>query len=310
MRSIPKWLRLPARLFFRQEDERIYAAVRIGFAAVALLNLIFLWPDRHVFFSDGGMLDADVARAQGNPFYFSIFAFAYSGAAVTCCMAATAIALVMLLTGVATRLAAFWVLVWHLSYTARAPLSMGGWDQVLRAYSFLVLMSPAGKCWTLPALLRGGKIQPALLPGYGLVLMRIQVLVIYWQAVFARIACPDPYWGNGEFMSYFMLSHHARWPGPWVLEYGGLLTFATYAAQFTELTVPVLLLVKKTRWWGMLLGFSLHAGISLVARDLGLFFLSMMMTYLACLRAEDIDRITRWVRRWFVRAEAAVSRSN
>ena len=302
MRSLQAWLRFPARLFFRPEDERIYAAVRIGFAAVALLNLIFLWPDRHIFFSDGGMIDAEVARTQANPVYFSIFAFARSGAAVTCCMAVTAVALVMLLMGIATRIAAFWVLVWHLSYTMRGTLAMCGWDQVLWAYSFLVFVSPAGKCWTLPALLRGGgRSLPALLPGYGLVLMRIQVLVIYWQAVFSRIACPDPYWGNGEFMSYFLLSHHARWPGPWVLEYGGLLTFATHAAQLTELTIPVLLLVKKTRWWGMLLGFSLHAGISIVTRDIELFFLAMMMTYLAFLRAEDVERIEQWVRCRFAR---------
>ena len=302
MPSLSAWIRFPARLFLRCEDERIYAVVRIGFAVVALLNLIFLWPDRHVFFSDAGMFDADVIRTQAKPVYFSIFAFARSGAAVTWCMAGTAVALVMLLLGVATRLAAFWVLVWHLSYIARAIPATAGWDMVLRTYSFLVLISPAGKCWTLPALLRGGaKMIPATVPGYGLALMRIQVLVIYWQAVLARLVCPDPYWGNGEFMSYFLLSHHARWPGPWVLEYGSLLTFGTYAAQIAETTIPVLLLLKKTRWWGMLLGFFLHAGISVVARDLGLFFAAMMMTYLAFLRAEDIDRIAGWARRRFKR---------
>jgi hypothetical protein len=299
MQRLSEWLRLPARLFLRCEDERIYALIRMAFAAVALLNLISLWPHRHVFFSDAGMFDADVARAQAHPVYFCVFLFVKSGAAVTCCLSVTALALVLLLFGVATRLAAFWVLVWHLSYIVRAPNAMAGWDMVLRTYSFLIFASPVGRCWTLPALIRGGNISPVLVPAYGLVLMRLQVFVIYWQAVLARLLCPDPYWGNGEFMSYFLLSHHARWPGPWVLEYGGILTFATHAAQLTETAIPVLLCIRRTRFMGMLLGFSLHAGISLVARDLGFFFLAMMMTYLAFLRAEDIaswnDRIKRWL---------------
>ena len=303
MPPLAEWLRFPARLFFWREDERIYALIRMGFATVALLNLIFLWPDRQAFFSDAGMIDAETARAHGNPVDFSIFAFARSEVAVTWCMAATALALVMLLTGIAARLAAFWALVWQLSYSARAPLATTGWDLVLQTFSLLILVSPLGQCWTLPALLRrGAQVRPALVSAHGLVLMRLQVLVIYWQAVLARLVKPDPnFWSNGDFMSYFLLSHHARWPGPWVLEFGTLLAFVTYATQVAEAAIPVLLWVRKTRRWGALLGFSLHAGISVVARDIELFSLSMMMTYLAFLRAEDLNDLPGRVKRWFAR---------
>jgi hypothetical protein len=128
--------------------------------------------------------------------------------------------------------------------------------------------------------------------------MRLQVLVIYWQAVLARVLHPDPYWRSGEFLSYFMLSHHARWPGSWVLEYGGLLALGTYAILFAETAIPVLLWVKRTRWWGALVGTALHAGICLVARDLEMFWLAMMMSYLAFLRTEDVERAAHWVQRW------------
>ena len=302
MLPISKWLGLPAEIFFRREDERIYAAVRIVFAAVALLNLIFLWPDRQVFFSDAGMMDPDVIRSQASPVYLSIFALARSESAVTLCMLLTALALVMLMAGIGTRMAAFWSLVWHVSYTARAPLALGGWDVVLRSFSFLIFVSPLGKCWTLPALLRGGgKMAAAAVSRHGLVLMRLQVVVIYWQAVLRRLLSPDPYWGDGEFLSYFMLSHHARWPGVWVLNSETFLACATHAIQFAEISIPVLLWVRKTRWWGALLGFGLHAGISIFARDLGLFFLAMMMTYLAFLRREDVEDLERHLRRLFIR---------
>lgn len=303
MPPLSAWLRFPASCFFWREDERIYAAMRMGFATVALLNLIGLWPDRYVFFSDAGMIAPEAVRVFGNPVYFSIFAFARSDVQVTCYLAATALALVMLLAGLAPRLAAFWAFVWQLSYIARAPLACTGWDMVLQVFSFLVLISPVGKCWTLPALLRGGRHPlPALVSAHGLVLMRLQVLVIYWQAVLSRLTREGPdYWSNGEFMSYFLLSHHARWPGPWVLEHGTLLALATYGAQLAETAIPVLLWVKKTRWWGALLGFSLHAGISLFSRDLGLFFSSMLMTYLAFLRPEDMQGLQSHLQRWLAR---------
>ncbi len=302
MPPISHWLRLPADLFFRREDERIYAAVRIVFSAVALLNLIFLWPHRHVFFSDAGMLDHGAAKTVAHPVYLSIFSLAGSEPAVTAIMLVTALALVLLMAGVGARLAAAWVLMWHISYIARGALPLTGWDAVLRCFSFLVLVSPMGKCWTMPAILRGhAAMAPALVSRHGLVLMRLQVLVIYWQAVIARILHPDPYWGNGEFLSYFMLSHHARWPGTWVLEYGSLMALGTYGIQISEAAIPVLLWVKKTRWWGVLLGTALHVGISVFAWDLELFCLAMMMTYFAFLRKEDVEGLERHGKRWLKR---------
>jgi len=297
MLPISRWLQLPAGLFFKREDERIYALVRIAFAFVALLNLIFLWPDRQVFFSEAGMVDASVAMSEARPFYFSVFAFAPGEIAVTGVMLVTALALVLLLLGVRARLAALWVFIWHLSYMARSPLALGGWDLVLRCFSFLVLVSPLGVCWTLPALKSGARgMAPSAVPRYGLILMRLQVTVIYWQAVSARILHPDPYWKNGEFLSYFMFSHHARWPGPWVLQYGSFMVLGTYAVQFAEAAIPALLWVRKTRWWGALMGTALHAGICVFAFDLGMFCLSMMMTFLAFLRKEDVEGLERWVR--------------
>lgn len=299
---ISRWLRLPTDLFFKGEDERIYAAVRMAFAAVALLNLIFLWPDRQVFFSNAGIVDLDAAMISARPVYLSVFGMIGSAAGVTAVMAVTALALVLLLLGIGVRVATFWVLVWHISYMARAPLPLTGWDLVLRCFCFLLLVSPVGKCWTLPALLRGGAGRVAQsVSRHGLILMRLQVVVIYWHAVLARLLHPDPYWENGEFLSYFMLSHHMRWPGTWALQYGSMLALWTYFIQLGEAALPVLLWVKKTRWWGALLGTILHVGIFVVARDLGLFCLAMLMTYTAFLRKEDVVAAEAWVRRLLAR---------
>lgn len=294
MSQLSKWLQTPSGLFFRQDDERIYALIRIVFAAVALLNLLCLWPDRHVLFSDGGMIDQQVAISQAQPVYLSVFAFAHSDTAVTAVMLLTALALLMLLAGIGARAAALWVFVWHVSYIARAPLALAGWDNILRAFSFLILVSPLGKCWTLP-IGQARTSPPAYVSSHGLVLMRLQVVVIYWQAVLARFRHPESYWTNGEFLSYFMLSHHSRWPGPWVLKYPDLMALGTYCVLLGEIAIPILLWVRKTRWWGILLGVTLHAGICVLADNLGLFCLSMLMTYLAFLRSEDVEKLGHWL---------------
>lgn len=306
MSLISRALRWPHDLFFKGEDERIYAVVRMAFAAVALLNLIFLWPDRQVFFSDGGIVDLPAAMNAARPVYLSVFGMIGSEAGVTAVLLVTAFALVMLLLGIGTRAAALWVLVWHISYMARAPLPMAGWDLVLRCFSFLVLISPVGQCWTLPALLRGGgAMVAAQVSRHGLILMRLQVVVIYWHAVAARILHPDPYWKNGEFLSYFMLSHHMRWVGSWALQYGSVLALGTYLIQFAEAVIPVLLWAKKTRWWGMLLGTIMHVGIFVVARDLGMFCLAMLVGYTSFLRKEDVAAAEAWVRRRWPRGSRA-----
>ena len=288
--AISQWLQFPEKLFFRREDERIYALMRIAFAIVALINLIMLWPDRQQFLTDSGMVDQEVAMRLANPVYVSVFQFARSEAAVSGLMIFTGVALVALMAGVGARLAALWAVVWHISFVARAPLPLGGWDTILRNFSFLILISPLGECWTLPALLRGSAKRAV--PGvsaHGLVLMRLQVLVIYWHAELARLLSHDPYWKNGEFLSYFMLSHYARWPGRWVLQYEGLMILGTFGVQLAETAIPVLLWFRRTRWWGVLLGFALHAGISVAARGFVMFCLAMLMTYIAFLRKEDMD---------------------
>ena len=98
-----------------------------------------------------------------------------------------------------------------------------------------------------------------------------------------------------------MLSHHARWPGSgsWNKETPGSGNLCNTISRDSH--TYVLLWVKKTRWWGALLGTALHVGISVVTRDITLFCLSMIMTYLAFLRKEDVDVMKCWMKRWWKR---------
>ncbi len=145
------------------------------------------------------------------------------------------------------------------------------------------------------------KMEPAPVAHYGLLLMRLQVAVVYWQTVLHRVLNADPYWLKGEFLSYFFQSHHSRFSGRWVLEHENLLHLLTYSVQLVEVAIPVLLWKRQTRGWGVLLGVLLHGGICVGARGLGLFFLTMLMSYTCFLDRTDMDRLEAFLGRFGIR---------
>jgi len=285
MEDSSTWEKLVEKLWLRQIDESRYALVRIGFSIVAFLNLCSLWPYRHSFFSSEGIISQMAAISEIQVFYPSVFGIIESPAAVTGYFIFSGLAIICLGLGRMPRLAAFFVFLWIMSFTFRAPISTTGWDLVLRCFSFLILVSPLGKSWKFP-----GSWRPAtrLVPVYGITLMRIQVLIIYWQTVIARFH--DPFWQNGDFFAYFLLSHHSRWPGQWVIDALPLMRFFTWSTQGLEILLPVLLLIRKTRWIGIVLGCLFHLAIVIVSNNVSLFSLTMVMTYLAFLRQEDVLR--------------------
>jgi vitamin K-dependent gamma-carboxylase-like protein len=275
-------------LFLDPADARIYACVRIAFALVSLLNLMQLWPDRETFFTDAGMVDHEVVRKFTVGAYVSVFDLCRSFTAVGTYMVFSGCGMLLLLLGVWPRMAAAIVYAWYVSYAMRAPLILVGWDEVLRCISFLVLISPMPACWSLRSRKARKRTPPQLrVPCYGLTLMRAQLVVIYLQAVLAR--WEDPYWTGGEFLSFFMLSHNARWPGLWVLNYGFALKVSTYLVLLLELAIPALLMIRRWRWCGVGAGILLHAGISLTAYNFVLFFLSMLVLYPSFFQPEDMD---------------------
>lgn len=275
-------------LFLNPADARVYASVRIAFALVSLLNLLQIWPDRAIFFTDAGMIDQEVVRKFTVGPYVSAFDLCHDVSSVSTYMLFSGAGMLLLLFGVWSRLAAVIVYVWYVSYAMRAPLILVGWDEVLRCTAFLVLISPMPRCWSLQSRKARKRAAPEMqAPCYGLTLMRVQLAVIYLQAVLARL--DNEFWMGGEFMSFFLLSHNARWPGLWVLNYGGLLKAATYLVLIVELAIPFLLMVRRWRWYGFATGILLHAGISIMSHNLMLFFLAMMTLYLSFLQKEDMD---------------------
>ncbi|MGL4514552.1 MAG: HTTM domain-containing protein [Lacipirellulaceae bacterium] len=227
-----------------------------------------------------------------DPYWSLLFWFDGPWGVTLLCIAAGG-AIVMLGLGVFPRFAAAAVYAWHVSYCHAAFPALVGWDDLLRVYSFLLLISPLGGVWSLPAWWRGRNGAPTdpwrlVAPLYGLTLMRFQLVMVYLDTVWSKL--DDPYWRGGQMISYFQMSVYARWPSAvWAdLPLSScLLTYGTLAA---EVAIPVLLLTRHLRWLGMAVGVGLHLGIA-VSSTLSLFSLAIFAVYPVFLNAEGMKSV-------------------
>ena len=256
-----------------------YSAVRIGFAVVALINALMLWKYRLLAFTEQGISDPVVVASVKNLPSFSIFEIWHSPLSVSLLFVLAIVIHVALLIGFLQRWAIVLSFIWHASIYSTGILITSGWDEILCNFSFLLMISPLGG-----TRLGIGKAIDELVPRYGIILMRIQVLVIYWQTVFHRF--DDEYWMKGEFMYYYFQSFFSRFSGPWALDYVGPLKLCSWTALAVELAIPILLFFRKSAIFGVILGLALHLGIVMISRHLELFSCVMLMTYLSFLRTK------------------------
>ena len=283
---------LLTRLLLAPADSRIYACVRIGFAFAALVNLILLWPDRACLLTEAGMIDQELTRQTYLWPYLTVFDWCRDDTSVSIVLLVAAAAMILLLVGKYQRVAALLVYVWHVSYSARAVTALTGWDSVLRSISFLVLLAPLPAVWALDK----SRERTPVVKIYGLTLMRFQLLVIYWQTVLDRH--DSEFWLSGEFMGYYVLSEYARWPAIWLVDFDMTLRVVTYLILILEVVLPLLLMNRRWHRVGMLTGLLFHFGIFVTSLNLLMFFLAMMVLYLAFLRSDDIDWLSRQAKYW------------
>lgn len=281
--------------FWAGVDPRVYALVRIALAVAALVNLIDLWPHRAMYFAEDGMIPLDAVHAMTHGTYYeSIFYLVTSEGGVTAVFVGAALAILALGLGFCTRVAAALVWMWHLSYSHRAFPILHGWDAILRSYSFLVFVSPAGRVWSLDHLLYPRQTDGEDVPAYGLRLMQWQLFVLYATTAWLKLA--DPFWRNGQVLLYFAMSQYSRRPDDtFLVHHEWLSALGTYLTLVVETSLPWLLWFKRTRPLGFLAGFGLHFTIAATA-ELGIFSTCMIAPYFAFLDRGDVDWLVRLVR--------------
>ncbi len=285
------------RFFHARIDARRLAIVRIGFAALLLVNLAVLYPDLETWYGAAGLYPPAVAAQQALPQQWSVLRWlpAEHDAARDWLYGLFWLHLActtMLLLGLFTRVNAIIAFVLLVSWQNRNPLILDGEDAVFRLLGFYLLFMPGGRAWSLDNVLfrRSADVCP-LAPAWPLRLLQLQMVVIFISAALFKLG--GSAWLDGTALSYVgrLDDTFGRFPVPHLLFQTPLLArLMTWSVIAVELFAPLLLWFKETRRWALLVIVCFHLANE-YAMLLFLFHWIMLVGWTTFLTSEDLGAL-------------------
>jgi len=294
-------------------DLRALALLRMGTAAVILLDLAIRSTDLEAHYSNLGVLPiAAVIERTWTPYQFSLHASSGLWQIQALWFIIAALVAAALLLGYHTRLAtlASWILLTSLQN--RNPMIGQGGDDLLRMLLFWGFFLPWGRMWS-----RDARNQP-LPASYNYcsaatVAYIMQLALLYWCT--AILKSGREWTHDGTALYYALSLDQLLLPGGRLIyPYPDLLRFLTFATWYTELLLPFALFIPfKVVWWrflviGVLAAF--HIGISLTL-FVGIFFIINFVSLLGLLPPvalawleRHLTRPATWARQWPARLPA------
>jgi hypothetical protein len=292
------------RFWFAQAPTSTLALVRIAFGLVMVGWTLSLVPDLTPLFSQGGLVP-EQPRHLG----WGLLRMFPSDEAVLGVWAGLLVSSLLVLVGLGTRLAAAMLFVCLLSLERRNVLVLNSGDLVLQHVALFLALSPAGASLSLARWLRARERFWELPPRapWGLRLMQVQLSVIYFASVWAKVRGET--WNDGTAVSYALrLEDLERFPVPDVFTTAPILAnLFTYGTLAVELGVAILIWVPRVRLFAAAAGVFLHLAID-YAITVGFFSLAMLILYLAFLPPETASRFLHWVRGRLERSRLVVLR--
>lgn len=286
------------RYFHAQVDARRLALVRIGFAALMLVNFAVLYPDLDTWYGEQGLYPAEAAAAQALPQQWSVLRFISptNPAAETWLHGLywlTIVSAGMLLVGFLSRLNALVVFVMLVSFQNRNTLILDGEDTVMRLVGFYLLLMSSGRAWSLDSLVsrcfaRESTEACPLAPAWPLRLLQLQMVVIFVAAALFKLG--GRAWIEGTALSFVcrLDDTFGRLPLPHVLfETPILVRLMSWSVIVVELFAPLLLWFKETRRAALLVIVLFHLANE-YAMCLFLFHWIMLVGWSTFLTSEDL----------------------
>jgi hypothetical protein len=280
------WWTVPVRA------ERL-AALRIGLAAVLLLDVLFSYlPHAADSYGRDGLGAAELQSIDreggGAPWpvlrrgkgQWSLLKGVEDGRTVRLAVVAWAVAAGCLLVGLASRLsaAAAWALA--LSVDNLEPAFTNAGDTVRVVALFYLMLSPCGAVWSVDAWWRR-RPGPVLVHPWPLRLLFVQMALIYFcNGVHKAVGY---HWPRGQSL-YYVLGDWTltRWSYAQVPVPYFLTRLLSWLVLGWEVSFPVLVLWRRSRVVALAFGAAFHVGI-LASLELGGFAPYMLCLYLPLL---------------------------
>ncbi len=281
------------RFLFESCSPGTCVVLRIVFGIAMLVYAAVWWADGTIWFSDQGVMQAETARRITGYLQWSpLMAVPATPTLVQACLTLMVGNALLLMLGVFSRWQAAMLFFWMVCFQHRNPLILDGEDTVFRLFAFYLAWMPLDCRWSLWRKFRGDAA-PSWMHvrsrAWPLRLIQMQMCFLYLSAAWSKWLGET--WRDGSALFYVFqmgdLFGRGWWPDA-VLESDVLIRAGTWSVLAVEAALPVLLILRRTRAAGVILGIGLHLLME-YSMDLFLFQWVMVIGLLAFV---DFDR---WV---------------
>lgn len=276
-------LRLWEGFWFQQIPPHIYAAARIAIGSVSVATLLVL-NDVATFWALDGLVPLDGTL---KPWLQQQGLGTLGGVAVYlgCLVAFTAMTV-----GYRTGVAVLFSFAASLAQLTWNSLPLSSANHVIQVLLFCLIWTDCGAVWSIDAWLarrrRGHRATAPTSAIAPLRLMRFQIALIYLNTGLWKLF--DPIWRDGSAVHYVLqenVFHRYQNLLPPSLDW--TITVLTYTTLFWELGFAVLILLKPTRVFALLLGLGMHLGM-LLTIEVGAFSYVMIASYAVFLPPDQV----------------------
>ena len=283
--------------FLENGDATGAACLRIGFGLLYLFCLWDFYPVMPLLFGHSGLygtMDPGYIKLSDPLNLLFRFDSAFS---LGVWFWASVFAALCVVLGFFSRIAVAATFISLLLFQRRGPYITYGADQVLLTCSIWLLFLDTGKRLSVDSLIRRrGQEISTRIELWPVKAIQIQVALIYLVTALTKLGTGP--WKEGSALFYALQLrgvNHGLFPG--LLDHKLLLSLMSYGVLCIELSFPILVFVRSTRWFALLLGICLHLGIDLLM-SIRLFSLTMYFGYLSYIRPEEWMALGRIVRKW------------
>lgn len=301
---------------FRKIPANAFGMMRIFWAGITLLYLLFAWKDVAYYYSEAGVMNhAMEAIYVRSDWRFTILDYVDQPLAVHCLYLVLIILLFCTMIGLRARTSLIVSGILLFMFHERNPFVLGGGDTLLRSIGFILMIAPGSTALSIDRARDGWnewKKNRAVLPGMTMPiwpwrLLLWQLIVLYGTSTWTKLL--GTMWMDGTAIQTTL--HHplfARWPFWMVDPFMPLLPVIDWLALAFQAAWLLLLVPKSVtdrlpsfmphlplRRILIMGGILFHGGIFLLM-DAGVFSLAVFVAYIGLLREEDIN----WLKNLFM----------
>ena len=310
MRTI---IRAIDRFFFAEVSASGFGLMRIAWAATALAFLLGGAPDVIRYYSEIGILPADLGHLVFRSEHrFTLLTSITTPGAVVALWSITVVSLLCMMLGIWPRLMTIASVLLLFSFQERNLQPLGGGDTVLRTVGFLLMISPEVSAFSVDRAEKqwaswqstGNFLQPLRTHIWPYRLLLWQMIIIYLTSLWDKTQ--GTMWTDGTVVAVVLHhTHFARWPKEfmdsiiWVSPFACLYTLV-FEGAWGLLLIPQKVWSKRPQWmrrfslkrWIICGGLVFHWGIFLFM-DVGSFPCAMTTAYIGLLLDDDFAMFTR-----------------